>query len=242
MNVKSITSGGFRAQIAAARLFGLVVVNRDTVSLTPRGRAILETDRQAQAKLDAFLDVPLFRAIFEKFKGYALPPDVGLETEIRRFGVAPKQVTRARQTFQRSAFQAGFFASGRERLTMPAANQVPVTPVNEHPSQGDHHGGRGGGRRDGGGGGRSDSGGAGAGGAGSGIIRHHLIQGLVDMIPEVGSSWPATAQESWINLAKNIFAVLYPPDHAERTQGRPPLDDSSPPLADADIDPEDVKF
>jgi hypothetical protein len=35
-------------------------------------------------------------------------------------GVAKKQTDKARQTFQRSAQQAGFFAYGQDRLVMPA--------------------------------------------------------------------------------------------------------------------------
>jgi hypothetical protein len=43
-----------------------------------------------------------------------------------RLGVSPKQKERARQAFQRSAEQAGFFQHGSDRLVAPAMSETPV--------------------------------------------------------------------------------------------------------------------
>ena len=54
-----------------------------------------------------------------------LPRNQALEAEIERLGVAPKQVERARWTFQESAEHAGFFEHGRRRLTLPSVARDP---------------------------------------------------------------------------------------------------------------------
>ncbi len=73
-----------------------------------------------QARITAFLNVPLYRRLYENYKGRNLPPDPGLEQAIVNLGVSAKQKERARQVFQRSANYAGFFNQGRNRLILPA--------------------------------------------------------------------------------------------------------------------------
>jgi hypothetical protein len=62
----------------------------------------------------------LYEAIFAKYKGYSLPPPKAIEREMISLGVAPKQADRARQVFERSAQQAGFFAHGSDHSVKPA--------------------------------------------------------------------------------------------------------------------------
>jgi hypothetical protein len=69
-----------------------------------------------QARVQAFLTVPLYKALFENYRGFTLPRDVALEQQMVSLGVATKQKQKARQAFQRSAEQAGFFAHGRNKL------------------------------------------------------------------------------------------------------------------------------
>lgn len=115
-------SGAFRLKIAAARLFGLVDVSRGNVSLTNLGRQIIDPQTRDGARSEAFLRVRLFRAIFDDFKSSLLPPDAALEKKMMGLGVSPKQASRARQAFQRSAEHAGFFRHGRTRLVQPATS------------------------------------------------------------------------------------------------------------------------
>ncbi len=120
------SSGAFRNKVTSARIFGLVTVSRQGVQLTELGRRILDERTAAQARVDAFLNVPLYEQLYERFKGGTLPPtSTALEAVIRDEGVAPKQVTTARWRFQRSAELAGFFDHGDDRLVMPAIAAAP---------------------------------------------------------------------------------------------------------------------
>lgn len=112
-------SGAFRTKLATARIFGLVDVARGKVSLTPSGRQIVDPTSRTQARVDAFLHVPLFAAIFDAYKDALLPPDNALENKMAELGVSAKQTAKARQAFQRSAERAGFFKHGRNRLVRP---------------------------------------------------------------------------------------------------------------------------
>jgi hypothetical protein len=98
--------------------------------LTPLGVRAVNAASEAIARVDAFLNVPLYSAIYEKYKGHLLPPAKALEREMVALGVAPKQADKARQVFDRSARQAGFHAEGEDRLVRPRTstpNSAPAT-------------------------------------------------------------------------------------------------------------------
>jgi len=54
-----------------------------------------------------------------------LPPAAGLETAMVALGVTPKQKDTARQVFQRSATEAGFFAYGLAVWCFPHSSLAP---------------------------------------------------------------------------------------------------------------------
>jgi hypothetical protein len=56
-----------------------------------------------QATTKAFLNVPLYSAIFENYKAGVLPPAAALERDLIGLEAAEKQTGRARQIFERSA-------------------------------------------------------------------------------------------------------------------------------------------
>lgn len=116
---QSTTSGAFRVKVSAARMFGLVTSNREGVRLDDLGARILDETTAAEARAVAFLNVALYARLYDDFKARLLPPDSGLEEAIRQLGVAPKQVVHARQVFQRSADQAGYFRVSNQRLVKP---------------------------------------------------------------------------------------------------------------------------
>ncbi len=119
----SAQSGTFRNKVYAARDFGLLEIEKNEIRLSQLGRDILDSGKEASARSEAFLAVPLYRAIYEGYEGNLLPKDAGLENKMHALGVARKQVARARQAFARSADQAGFLAFGRDRLVKPTASQ-----------------------------------------------------------------------------------------------------------------------
>lgn len=129
------SSGAFRNKVTSARIFGLVTVTRQGIQLTDLGKRILDDRTAAQAKVDAFKNVPLYVQLYERFKGGTLPPtNTALEAVIRDEGVAPKQVTTARWRFSRSAEVAGFFDHGQDRLVTPvtATPQPDEKPAEVH--------------------------------------------------------------------------------------------------------------
>src|SRR5207244_3608808 len=127
-----------------AKTFGMITYTQGIVSLTSLGSRICDPNQEASAKADAFLAVPLYSRIYEQFKGGVLPPPSGLETAMVTLGVAPKQKDTARQVFQRSATEAGFFAYGPNRLVLPSIKASTSSKDSDSPkiSEGDHRGGR----------------------------------------------------------------------------------------------------
>ncbi len=119
----TVTSSKFRNQMSAAKMFGMIEPRSKTVKLTDLGVAVADPNQRAEAKVRAFLNVPLYQKLYENFNGQMLPQDTGLEAEMCKLGVTTKSVSRARQVFQKSATSAGFFASGRDRLVLPALLQ-----------------------------------------------------------------------------------------------------------------------
>ncbi|WP_281914815.1 hypothetical protein [Caldimonas thermodepolymerans] len=184
--------GGFRLRLISAKTFGLVTYDRGKISLTALGLRIVDPQQQRAAKVEAFLNVPLYKAVYDKFGGGALPPNPGLEQAMTDLGVAPKQADKARQTFQRSAKHAGFFDFGPDRLVMPSIGSGGGQTDREKPSgPPDVHAGDGGSN----------------GGSGAGL--HPFIQGLLQKLPEPETTWAIEARAKWLTTAMNIFDLMY---------------------------------
>jgi len=182
------TSGAFRTKVGAARTFGLLQVEQGRISLTELGRQIVDPETAAAARVAAFLSVPLYRAIFDKYKGAQLPAPVGLEREMVELGVAQKQRERARQIFSKSAREAGFLAQGPHRLVLPAVNvSASPAPVSNPEPQNDF----------------------GRFGGGGQPPRHPAIAGLISLLPEPGTVWPAKQRQEWLSAWTAVLPLLY---------------------------------
>lgn len=116
---KAAQGGGFRLRMICAKQFGFVNYDRGRITLTSLGLRAIDAQQRRAALVDAFLTIPLYKAIFDKFRGTTLPPVAGLEREMQTLGVAAKQTDKARQAFARSAKYAGFFDFGSDRLVTP---------------------------------------------------------------------------------------------------------------------------
>lgn len=190
---QSVKSSTFRVQIYTARTFGILEGEGARHKLSAVGQAIVDPNRARQARANAFLAVPLFKAVYENYKGTVLPPAAALERDIAALGVAEKQKGRARQTFERSADQAGFFEHGKNHLVMPGAQANAEPPKQkEEDNRVGGGGGQGGGQ---GGGDHSDL--------------HPFIQGLLETLPEPESDWSVAARAKWLQTAANIFDLIY---------------------------------
>lgn len=191
--LKVASSGGaFRAKMAPPRIFGLIAYERNEISLTPLGMRIVDNQTEKAARVDAFLNVGLYHAIYTKYKGFQLPPPAALEREMAKLGVSTKQTDRARQVFERSAKQAGFFWAGSDRLTLPVTRETrpieenqstSVTEALVHPV------------------------------ASTGSASYHpFIEGLLKTLPETGSEWAVKDRAKWLRLAANAFDLIYTGD------------------------------
>lgn len=188
---QSPKSSSFRNQFYAGRTFGILAGQGNTHRLTELGRIVVDPSRLREGKSRAFLTVPLYKAIFDKNKGGVLPPAAALEREMVALGVSEKQKGRARQVFERSAEQAGFFEHGKNKLVMPGV------------ASGSHH------RKGeeikplGGGGGGGVGGGAGA--------DDPLIAALIQKLPPAGTDWSTDERVAWLQLMIMGFQVAYGP-------------------------------
>lgn len=187
-------SGAFRLKTGTARIFGLTEKEgRDAAKLSNLGIRIIEPETEKQARAEAFLAVPLYAAIYEKYKGQRLPPMKALEREMEALGVSGKQTDRARQAFERSARQAGFFDKGEDRLVRPHFDADSGKKV-EREQQDERRDER-----------RGDTGG----GGGGGDEYHPLIQGLLVTLPRIGQPWSERDRKAWLTMAESIFAMIY---------------------------------
>lgn len=115
------SGGNFSIKVGAARQFGLIEVVAGKNQLTSLGFDILDPARAPSARAKAFLQVPLYKRVYDEYRGKQLPPRPhGLENAFVTFGVTPKQKDKARHVFDRSARTAGFFPTPAEdRLVAP---------------------------------------------------------------------------------------------------------------------------
>ncbi|HTS22717.1 MAG TPA: hypothetical protein VMN79_13010 [Casimicrobiaceae bacterium] len=181
---QSAKSSGFRTQLAAARLFGLIESeDQESLRLAELGRRVVDPAQARGAKAEAFLKVPLFKALYDLHKDGVTPPSAALEREIVELGVGDKQKSRARQVFESSATQTGFREAAPNRLVMPA---VVVKPLANDEK-----------RRTGGGD-----------GDGGGLSLDPLLMALLRKIPAAESGWPAENRLRWFRtFAMNVSQV-----------------------------------
>lgn len=186
--------GGFRLRVMTARTFGLVTYAQQTVTLTRLGMQICDEQQEKAARAEAFLAVELYNKIYEKFKGVALPPTDGLETEITNMGVAPKQKGKARQAFQRSATQAGYFWSGPNRLVRPSIKGSAAAAASPAKPEGDEE---------------LEDEGEKEKEKERETRLHPLIEGLLKELPEPKTEWPIEERKNWLEMVSGIFNVIY---------------------------------
>jgi hypothetical protein len=194
-------SGNFMVRVAAARMFGLMTYQNSKYEMTDLGFAAVDKDdgRKRRALAEAFLNVPLYRKTYDEFKGKQLPPRPhGLEQAFVRFGVSVKQKETARQIFDKSAQQAGFFAAGSDRLIEPILSGSSGFPP--PPSYIDGSGGGGGGSGD-------AQPVANYGPDVSGF--HPFIQGLLNTLPAPDATWTIEGRAKWLTAAANCFDLIY---------------------------------
>jgi hypothetical protein len=186
---QTATGGTFRTRIGAARMFGLIETGQGRVTLTQPGRDVIDNSgNERSARISAFLNVELFRVMYDQYKGNALPPPPAIERQMEQLGVSPKQKERARQTFMKSAQYAGFIDASSGRFVKPgiAAREE---PPHEKPDEGK--------KRNNGSDGNEPPG------------LHPFVQGLLKELPKAGGVWPEDQRKLWLDTAASIFKMIY---------------------------------
>ena len=198
---QSPLSGAFIMKLSAARQFGLVDFVDLKFKLTDLGFSIVDKSefREKSARVQAFLNVELYRKIYEEFKGKQLPPrPLGLEQTFVQMGVSSKQKSNARLAFDKSARQAGFSTLDPDRLIEPmvgATIDIPSTGIStlgKGPSRPPSF----------------------AGGGGSAL--DPLIAGLLDRLPPAGESWSMEKRKKWLQTFEANLEMIYPSDETKQ--------------------------
>jgi hypothetical protein len=136
-------NGAYLSKIGAARLFGLIVkVGNDFVP-TDIAHQIISPVYPQDAKtalVDSFMNIGLFKKIYDDFRGKQLPPDIGMQNALRnQYGVTANRAADAYKSLMDSADTAGFFESksgARTHLISPVIQPRPLTggsPMEEPP-------------------------------------------------------------------------------------------------------------
>lgn len=186
---QTATGGTFRTRVGAARMFGLIETGQGRVTLAQLGRDVLEgAGGERAARVTAFLNVELFRAMYDQYKGNALPPPPAIERQMEQFGVSPKQKERARQTFMKSATYAGFIDVATGRFVKPGI--APKDEVQRAPEKALEV------NRGGGGGDEPPD-------------VDPIIAGLLKRLPKSGGVWPEAERKLWLQLLEGSFKLIY---------------------------------
>lgn len=195
-------SGAFNSRISAAKQFGLVRVEGDIVSTTDKAITILHPVMDLDATIgrrDAFLSVPIFQKVYEKFKGSSLPQESGLQNFFKsEFKISDERLKPAVRVMLASAEQAGFFAAaGNTRLIAPGGVQVAAGKL--EPSKADSEG-----HAD-----RSKVSPPATISEGSSNVHPALIAMLREL-PRSGTEWPPAKKDRFMAAFRSIVDVVYP--------------------------------
>ena len=189
----SSTSGAFWMKLSAAKMFGLVEQTpQGKLELTQTGFDVLDKDewRKKAGRKEAFLKVPLYRRMYDEFRGKPLPARPhGIEQAFTRFGVSEKQKGVARLAFDKSATTAGFFSAGIERLIEPIIVTVPSANLALDTS--------------------APMVAEAVGRARASSDLHPFIKGLIEALPKPGDPWPTDKRAKWLRAAANNFDLMY---------------------------------
>lgn len=201
------TSGTFASKLASARYFDLIgPAKGGKVYISERARQIVAPvmpEDAMKAKMEAFLDVPLFKRAFDRVRGAKLPQEIGLRNLFsHEFQVPAAKAAAAVRLFLDSAKQTGFFDSAPDRLIKPSVMATPaaeqVTPPAPPPPDRNAGADAPPARRNGSGGGDGPS------------SVHPAIVGLVRELGEKGPTWNADGQAGFLAAFEGLVKFIYP--------------------------------
>lgn len=126
-------NGAFLTRLANARLFGLVEGPSSALRPTERALRILLPDYPAtaeKARLEAFEDVPLYKAFLDHYHGETLPDEAGMKNALEtRWTINADKSSMVLARLMDSAEQAGLFkvAGNRTKMVRPSFSTATAT-------------------------------------------------------------------------------------------------------------------
>lgn len=153
LGYKSTNNGAYLARVSAARSFALINRNGEAFIPSDRAHKILSPTYPADQKralVEAFFEIPLFKKVYDDFKGKELPPEFGMKNALRtQHGVIAGRIDVALKVLMESAETAGFFETrGAKTHLIPPLLQVPpvgsLPPAPQTTNDDAEHGGGGG--------------------------------------------------------------------------------------------------
>lgn len=213
LGYSGVKNGGFLTRVSAAKMFRFIDEVGDAIILTERAKKILAPVILADtetAKLEAFMDVELYRRVFEDFQGQSLPAAVGLKNKfLNDYKVVPLQADAALRNMMDSAEAAGLFkiAGTRSRLIkpiiagarpegeLPPMEKPPQPPAPSTPPVNP----------------AGTPGGGSGGGGGDGLDGvHPALVGLVRTLPPVGTKLGPKRRTALFDAFKSTINFVYP--------------------------------
>ena len=206
LGYKSVRSGTYLTRTSAARQFGFIQSVDGMIGVTDRAQKILNPvmpEDAVMAKTNAFLSVGLFNAIYQKYLGQTLPPEIGLKNLLTtNYSLSKDRVKPAIRVFYESADQAGFFetAGNRTKLIKPSIKhddqqQKPDDFPDPEVHSDEQH---------------KQKGKGGGGGEPPGV--HSAIIGLLRELPAPGDTWKKTKKDAFKAAFAAILDFIYPTD------------------------------
>lgn len=132
-------NGAYLSRVANARLFGVVSGRGSRLELTPRGRRILDghEPEASAARREAFLAVPLFRAVVDDVvsRGGLFPGDV-VQWLVDDFGETEAKARSVSDLLMASAGQAGLLRRSRDGTFQLSGGLTHFTSVDNSASPG----------------------------------------------------------------------------------------------------------
>ena len=128
----SAKSSGFRLKSLAARQFELITKQGNILTTTPVAKAILKPTSNGDAdrgKREAFLSIPLFQAVCERYRGHPLPDSQTLRNVLEReFQVEHSRVQQAERMLLDSARYADLLQHANDGTYLSVSDSMGLPP------------------------------------------------------------------------------------------------------------------
>lgn len=212
LGYSTIKSGTFLTRISAAKMFGFIDIKKDRISIKEKAKKIIAPimpEDADKAKIEAFLTVPLFNMVYNRFKGSTLPPDAGLKNLFENeYFIVKDRITPALRVLKESAEQAGFFSTGgRNKLIQPVLNNFAAEiEAQKKPKKEDGAPPQVSPQKPGDGGDEPPTG------------IHTAIIGLLRELPKAGTVWQKTKKDRFLKAFESTLDFIYPESSEEDTK------------------------